>query len=212
MHTSWAPVVLTLSQAFLAGALPARRALGQSNRHFERDCDCDDQLHPSFDDDTLTSPIQVTAADGETFIRGPPWQTSYPDGIPDFFPTLQPTTNDDAAISTQPSSPLESSTVPTITDQSYGPSTSTIPAAETTGSSAATSAIISPTYTSEITYVNPNLSFGTATITDLPSSQDPTATSAENPYPDTTGVSLTSLAPPSLLTNVVHQHHPPNRR
>ncbi|KIV97975.1 hypothetical protein PV10_01670 [Exophiala mesophila] len=189
MHTSWAPVVLTLSQAFLAGALPARRVLGQSKRHFERDCDCDDQLYP-FGDDTLTSPITVTA-DGETFIRGPPWQTSL---VSDLLPTLQPTTNNDAATSTQPSSPLETSTISTESDQSYGPSTSpTLSAAETTGSSAAPSTIASPTYTSEITYVNPNLSFGTATITDLPSSQDPTATSAANPNPDTTGFINTTL-------------------
>lgn len=43
-------------------------------------------------------------------------------------------------------------------------------------------------YSSEITFADPNLSIRTVTITSLPSSQVPTVTSANQSFPDTTGV------------------------
>jgi len=62
-------------------------------------------------------------------------------------------------------------------------------------------------YSSEITYVDPNLSFHTVTVTELPTSQVPTVTSAAHDQPDTTGVSPTQLKISSedLLTLAVRE-------
>ncbi len=63
------------------------------------------------------------------------------------------------------------------------------------------------TYSSTVTFVDPQLSIQTVTITILPASQTPTSISTNQTFGVTTGVSLLWWRPGHSLTDSVHHHH-----
>jgi hypothetical protein len=224
MQKRWTPILLTMSQAYLAGALPAPQFFGQLRNPSDLDCDIS-QYFPH--DELLTFVFSFPGANGASFTHGPPLDNSYPQGNPHqgpgSYPSFQPNPpNFDAPGSApaasqwgNPSFPQESSAWQPSGPSFPSPAPSSPPAAPngdqwgnpggnpggSTGGNPGGSPSWNndipangdnswvPHYSSEITYVNPNLSLQTVTVTELPSSQIPTVTSASQNYPDTTGVS-----------------------
>lgn len=215
MQKRWTPILLTISQAYLAGAFPAPQYFGQSGNPPDPDCDTPQNLGPAH---SLTSITQTSGANGAAaFTHGPPIENSYPQGNPfhgsGSGPANQP--NQPGGASSwpapapshwdSPSSPQESSSgqafgppLPT-----YGPSTppatpngdhGTGPGGNSGGAPDWNNNVAdnahetwASQWSSEITFVDPHLSLQTVTMTDVPSSQAPTITSASQNYPDTTG-------------------------
>ena len=147
-------ILLTVLQAFVAGALPARFFGQFGSSHAP---DCDDPSNSS--QPPLLTPTNVQAGvNGVSLSHGPSLNTAFPQlSRPDIAPS--------GASNAIPTNNMLTDNAPL------------------------------QFYTSEITYVDPNLSMQTVTITDLPSSQDPTVTSATQDHPDTVGVSLRYIRP-----------------
>jgi hypothetical protein len=183
MHSRWIPSLLTISQALLAGALPAPRPFGQLDS--PADSKCSGAEGPSHTP-LLTSRTIPVGVDASLHTFGPPFETSYPAGknpfagpgpYPPFVPNFNIRPTQFASVTqTSPTPPTEVPTTSSL-DQASGGATEQH----------------SKRYTSEITYVDPHLSMQTVTLTDLPSSQEPTITSASQNFPDTTGVSALML-------------------
>lgn len=179
MLTRWTPFLLTISQAFLAGALPAPRIFGQS-RNLGRDCDDEDHSSLSHGE-LLTSVFLTPGAHAAFFTDGPPFATSYPNGNP-FTNTLihwnwVPRSMASATVAS-PSLSYETAATTTVTGGT--------PSGLNNG--VATDGTEPSTYMSTITFVDPHLSIQTVTVTQLSSSQNPTVTSASQSFPDTSGV------------------------
>jgi hypothetical protein len=167
MHPRWTPSLLIISQALLVGALPAPRQSGQLD--ISTDSKCNETETP-FSDQLLTSRAENSGVVAVVHTLGPPIETSYPAGKNPFagpgpYPPFVPNFNIKPTQASQISE-TESSVTSSPTGQH------------------------SRRYTSEITYLDPHLSIQTVTITDLPSSQEPTVTSASQSNPDTTGVRI----------------------
>ncbi|KIX04096.1 uncharacterized protein Z518_07649 [Rhinocladiella mackenziei CBS 650.93] len=185
MFSKWVPIVLTVSQVFLAGALPAPRFDGPPGNP---DPACDDQFQGPSGDDLLTSSLPSLGVDTAFFTRRPLRSTSYPDG--------NPFSDSSATWNIQPSSPVSdrvapaSSTWGTAADfngNSGGPQNWNSEIVDDGGASQ------SQIYRSAITFVDPHLSIQIVTVTAIPSSQSPTVTSASQSVPDTSGVLITTL-------------------
>lgn len=209
MQKRWTPILLTVSQAYFAGALPAPQFFGQSGNPQDPDCNLPQSALPNH---SLTSIILPSGANGAAaFTHGPPIENSWPQGNPFQssapLPSNQPNQPDFVSSGPSPapsqwgnpSFPQESS-ISQATDlplPSYGPSPSPATPSGDHGANFGGNPGSNPGWNNgmannghEFTYVDPNLSIRTVTMTDLPASQAPTVTSASQNFPDTTGVSL----------------------
>ncbi|KIW63205.1 hypothetical protein, variant [Phialophora macrospora] len=155
MHPRWSLALLTLSQAFLAGAFPI----------------------PWFVGAQTASPIDSPADSAPYSDDGPSVPPSSSSFAPDATP-IQPDSSDSTSYPNE--------------DPSAAPSSSSF-APDTTPTQPDSIDSASPSYTSTITFTDPHLSIQTVNITDIPSSQDPTLTSAKQSFPDTTGSLITTL-------------------
>lgn len=170
------PILLTVSQAFLAGALPAPRYFGQLGNP---ENDGNNQGYGKSPNDILTL---YSGAGASWFTYGPPHSTSYPDGDPFTIPGARWDFRPDATASGEaPASPTIGNGDHVNTDSGARPGSND-------GYPSYDGDPGSQSYTSAITFADPHLSIQTVTITALPSSQEPTVTSARQNSPDTSGV------------------------
>lgn len=181
MHSRWNLLLLTGSQAFLAGALPAPRFPGQSWRP---DPDCDEQGKGPNWNGVLTGSVPYSGAHAisPTYDSFP--SNSYPNSDPFTSPSATWNPQSDGAVSTSADSPPFSSGTAGDDNSvtSDPPTVSTDLPADGGGEGT------SSNYTSAITFTDPHLSIQTVTISAVPSSQVPTTTSPTQNTPDTSGV------------------------
>lgn len=170
MRIMWSPALLILSQVILAGAFPTPRFFGPfwfPHPHAEHAAQ-----HPR--------PFHILTF----FFPGNAQTVSSTDT------SVAPSSSFDSTTSSVPPS---SSTVPDVTSSQSGQCLACPRLFLSDGHLDSSSDSNFSSYSSEITFADPNLSIQTVTITSLPSSQVPTVTSASQSFPDTTGVGFPVL-------------------
>lgn len=192
MYRLFCPILLTVSQAFLAGALPAPRFISKSNYFLPR------KSGMSSSDLWTDVCLSLLGAHGQRFEVGPPLITSYPNGNPFanpsttyFFTPAVTATELESTISTPLSSGVNADPNP---DSHPG------------------GVAHDGEYSSTITFVDPHLSIQTITLTSLNSSQTATSTLENQSSLSPTGVRLVLSMRVSLLTKAEHYYHARDRR
>ncbi|KIW94756.1 uncharacterized protein Z519_04733 [Cladophialophora bantiana CBS 173.52] len=183
MPTKWGHL-LTILQVLFASASPVRRFYGPS-RYLDPECGRGDQdlyiaelltpssNYPGADAALITDDLQPTLhPDGSSPITSSPRSIVVPGATWAIADLLTP--------------PPAGTVSDVSTDSDAGPYSKDMLVASDGDTE-------SQSYSSAITFADPQLSVQTITITALPSSQVPTVTSASQSFPDTTGSLITTL-------------------